>query len=60
PIGPRNSNHLDFPGRKPIPGRLEPIDNKNGFNIFVDYAHTEDGLKKVLQALQGIVKGNGG
>ncbi|GAH60249.1 unnamed protein product, partial [marine sediment metagenome] len=43
---------------KRIPGRLEPIDNKNGFNIFVDYAHTEDGLKKVLQALQGIVKGN--
>jgi len=43
---------------KRIPGRLEPIDNKNGFNIFVDYAHTEDGLKKVLQTLQGIVKGN--
>jgi len=43
---------------KRIPGRLEPIDNKNGFNIFVDYAHTEDGLKKVLQALQGVVKGN--
>jgi UDP-N-acetylmuramoyl-L-alanyl-D-glutamate--2,6-diaminopimelate ligase len=43
---------------KRIPGRLEPIDNKNGFNVFVDYAHTEDGLKKVLQTLQGIVKGN--
>ena len=43
---------------KRIPGRLEPIDNKNGFNIFVDYAHTEDGLKKVLQTLQGIVRGN--
>lgn len=42
---------------KRIPGRLEPIDNKNGFNIFVDYAHTEDGLKKVLQTLQGIIKG---
>jgi len=42
---------------KQIPGRLEPIENKNGFKIFVDYAHTEDGLKKVLQTLRGVVRG---
>jgi len=42
---------------KRIPGRLEPIENKNGFRIFVDYAHTEDGLEKVLQALRKIVRG---
>ena len=35
-----------------VPGRLERIDSgKKGFNVFVDYAHTEDALKNVLSAL---------
>jgi UDP-N-acetylmuramoyl-L-alanyl-D-glutamate--2,6-diaminopimelate ligase len=34
-----------------VPGRLEPIENSLGARIFVDYAHTEDGLAQVLSAL---------
>ena len=35
-----------------VPGRLEAVDNDKGFFIFIDYAHTEDGLINVLQALR--------
>ncbi|MDE6576424.1 MAG: UDP-N-acetylmuramoyl-L-alanyl-D-glutamate--2,6-diaminopimelate ligase [Opitutales bacterium] len=38
-----------FPG---VPGRLERIIQINGVTIFVDFAHTEDGLRRVLQTLQ--------
>jgi len=41
---------------KRIPGRLEPVENREGFKIFVDYAHTPDGLKKVLESLCKITK----
>lgn len=40
-----------------VPGRLERVGNINGFNIFVDYAHTPDALEKVLLTLQEIKKG---
>jgi len=42
---------------KGVPGRLEPVENSQGFRVFVDYAHTADGLEKVLQALRGVVEG---
>ncbi|MCX5695553.1 MAG: UDP-N-acetylmuramoyl-L-alanyl-D-glutamate--2,6-diaminopimelate ligase [Candidatus Omnitrophica bacterium] len=35
-----------------VPGRLERIKSKKGFSVFVDYAHTADALKNVLQALR--------
>jgi UDP-N-acetylmuramoyl-L-alanyl-D-glutamate--2,6-diaminopimelate ligase len=35
-----------------IPGRLEQIDDPRGRHIFVDYAHTEDALRNVLQSLR--------
>jgi UDP-N-acetylmuramoyl-L-alanyl-D-glutamate--2,6-diaminopimelate ligase len=35
-----------------VPGRLERIPNRKGVHVFVDYAHTPDALKKVLQALR--------
>ncbi len=35
-----------------IPGRLEPIDCGQDFAVFIDYAHTEDALKKILRALK--------
>ncbi|MHC4293839.1 MAG: UDP-N-acetylmuramoyl-L-alanyl-D-glutamate--2,6-diaminopimelate ligase [Planctomycetota bacterium] len=41
---------------KTIPGRLERIDAP-GFSVFIDYAHTDDALQKVLQALKPICKG---
>jgi UDP-N-acetylmuramoyl-L-alanyl-D-glutamate--2,6-diaminopimelate ligase len=37
-----------------VPGRLEYIGSENGFSVFVDYAHTEDALKNVLNALRAI------
>jgi UDP-N-acetylmuramoyl-L-alanyl-D-glutamate--2,6-diaminopimelate ligase len=32
-----------------IPGRFEKIENVWGYNIFVDYAHTDDALKNLLE-----------
>ncbi len=42
---------------KRIPGRLEPVENSQNLRVFVDYAHTADGLEKVLQALRGVIEG---
>lgn len=42
-----------------IPGRLEEISNNRGLTVFVDYAHTEDSLKNVLEtvrAMEGVRK----
>lgn len=38
-------------------GRLERVGNTRGLNIFVDYAHTDDALKNVLEALGEIKRG---
>ncbi len=40
-----------------ISGRLEPIIEDQNFFIFVDYAHTDDALKNVLQTLQDVKTG---
>ena len=37
-----------------VPGRLEEVPNMRSAKIFVDYAHTEDSLKNVLETLRGI------
>ncbi len=37
-----------------VPGRLESVSNDNGIFIFIDYAHTEDGLVNVLKALKTV------
>ncbi len=39
-----------------VPGRLERIDCGQNFSVFVDYAHTEDGLKNVLSSLRAVAK----
>jgi UDP-N-acetylmuramoyl-L-alanyl-D-glutamate--2,6-diaminopimelate ligase len=42
----------------PVPGRLElAARHPNGAPIFVDYAHTPDGLKNCLEALRPYAKG---
>ncbi|MDR2676461.1 MAG: UDP-N-acetylmuramoyl-L-alanyl-D-glutamate--2,6-diaminopimelate ligase [Endomicrobium sp.] len=42
-------------GAMQVPGRLERINIKNlNFEVIIDYAHTADALKNVLQALQEI------
>ncbi len=34
-----------------VPGRLEAVASAAPFNVFVDYAHTDDALRRVLQTL---------
>ncbi len=41
----------------PPPGRLERVQNDLGLTIYVDYAHKEDALRKVLPALRESTKG---
>jgi len=52
-----------------VPGRMERIDEGQKFTVYVDYAHTPDALKNVLEAIRTIsqqggriilVTGNGG
>lgn len=40
-----------------VPGRLEPVPNDCGVNIFVDFAHKPDALEKVLECLKGTCTG---
>jgi UDP-N-acetylmuramoyl-L-alanyl-D-glutamate--2,6-diaminopimelate ligase len=40
-----------------IPGRLEKVDAVVDFSVIVDYAHTDDALKKVLSTLKPLCKG---
>ena len=34
-----------------VPGRMEQIISKDGFSVFIDYAHTPDALENVLETL---------
>ena len=42
-----------FPG---VPGRMERIEEAEGYDVFVDYAHTDDALDKALSMLRGITR----
>lgn len=44
-------------GLKKVSGRLERVAQYNGAEIFVDFAHTPDGLEKSLQALRKLCRG---
>lgn len=39
-----------------IPGRLQEVPNRRGIKIFVDYAHTDDALEKILSSLREITE----
>ncbi|MBU0677251.1 MAG: UDP-N-acetylmuramoyl-L-alanyl-D-glutamate--2,6-diaminopimelate ligase [Verrucomicrobia bacterium] len=39
-----------------VPGRMEPVPNTRGFNLFVDYAHTDDALSNALSTLRAITE----
>jgi UDP-N-acetylmuramoyl-L-alanyl-D-glutamate--2,6-diaminopimelate ligase len=41
---------------KPVPGRMETIDEGQPYTVLVDYAHTPDALQNVLQAAHEITK----
>lgn len=43
---------------KGVDGRLERVGTFNGAEIFVDFAHTPDGLEKSLSSLKKLCKGN--
>jgi len=40
-----------------VPGRVERIPNRRGIRIYVDYAHTPDGLDRVLSGLRELTGG---
>ncbi len=40
-----------------VPGRFEVMNEGQNFTVIVDYAHTPDGLKKVLKTARRITKG---
>jgi UDP-N-acetylmuramoyl-L-alanyl-D-glutamate--2,6-diaminopimelate ligase len=39
----------------PVPGRFERIDEGQPFSVLVDYAHTPDGVARVLEAAREVV-----
>ena len=42
---------------KSIPGRLERIEGSQPFEVFVDYAHTEDALRNAVRFLRRLTRG---
>lgn len=42
-----------FPG---VPGRLEAVDRGQNFSVFIDFAHTPDGIENALSALGAVKK----
>ncbi|WP_394219836.1 UDP-N-acetylmuramoyl-L-alanyl-D-glutamate--2,6-diaminopimelate ligase [Halobacillus trueperi] len=46
-----------FQQTKGVKGRFEPVREGQGFGVVVDYAHTPDSLKNVLQTLRDLCKG---
>ena len=60
-VGVCLANRIDLPTIKKaiekfsnVPGRLEKVEAGQKFHVFVDYAHTEDGLKNVLNSLRKV------
>ena len=49
-------NYCNF--LKPVPGRLEFVGKTNlGASIYIDFAHTPDGLKHLLETLRALTRG---
>ncbi len=42
-----------------VPGRLEPVEEGQGFAVLVDYAHTPDSLENVLRAARELIDAEG-
>ena len=40
-----------------VPGRLEAVEAGQDYRVFVDYAHTEDALERVIEASRGFTQG---
>lgn len=44
---------------KSVSGRLDPVQSPDGVTAIVDYAHTPDALKNVLNAIHEVLEGKG-
>lgn len=42
---------------KGVPGRMQRVKSKANFDVFIDYAHTDDALKNGLSMLREVTKG---
>jgi len=40
-----------------VPGRMEPVEEGQGFAVVVDYAHTPDSLENVLRTVRELAEG---
>lgn len=40
-----------------VPGRLERVPGNYPFSVFIDYAHTDDALRKILETLNALKRG---
>lgn len=40
-----------------VPGRMERVEGSFPFNIFIDYAHTEDALRRAIAAVRDVTDG---
>jgi UDP-N-acetylmuramoyl-L-alanyl-D-glutamate--2,6-diaminopimelate ligase len=40
-----------------VPGRMESVEWGQAFSVFVDYAHTDDALRRCLQSLRALTPG---
>ncbi|MDD5262198.1 MAG: UDP-N-acetylmuramoyl-L-alanyl-D-glutamate--2,6-diaminopimelate ligase [Methylacidiphilales bacterium] len=41
----------------PVPGRLQPVEHEGPFSVLVDYAHTDDAVRNVLQSVRLLCRG---
>ncbi len=48
---------LVMPSVHAVTGRLELLDTNTPYSVFIDYAHTPDGLEKAITAIRGFTKG---
>ena len=46
---------LNLSALKPVSGRFEPIAAPSGYKVIVDYAHTPDALKNVLETIDSFL-----
>ena len=40
-----------------VPGRLEKVDSGQSFQVYVDYAHTDDALRQILASIRTVTTG---
>ncbi|MEZ6057392.1 MAG: UDP-N-acetylmuramyl-tripeptide synthetase, partial [Planctomycetaceae bacterium] len=44
-------------GLKSIPGRLERVDAEQPFSVYIDYAHTEDAIRRAIESVRRVTTG---